>query len=330
MKMDPRSTAATVQGASSMRGWTKPRSREDFSGKSDMGKERSAAVVTEALWQACRPSVRRPVSEASLRGRQCWPVDSASGGSATAMRVRTGWRREPAHRARSVRNRRQRKARHDRGRRLHSRGIGDLGWRSNGLRQRVTVDRLATAASADTDVDVAQCQQHLGPGCLHRRRGGTSVVRPRHDQRARDSEFRLDVSRGIQAVVSNLHETSREDVLYKSSEEVRGGERAAITVLRAKRHAAIGIEGLDAMIRNADTMGVSTEVRVHLLGAREGFLCVHEPTRSVELVAHASESVGCVGGTTQSAVVQSTIDRIERARFARERWCAPSTRIGKR
>jgi len=84
-------------------------------------------------------------------------------------------------------------------------------------------------------------------------------------------------------------------VLCDSSEELGRRQRAVISVLGSEGDATLRIERLDAIVRDADTMGVSAQIRVHLLGAGKRFLGIHEPPRAMEFVAHARECVRRVG-----------------------------------
>ena len=87
---------------------------------------------------------------------------------------------------------------------------------------------------------------------------------------------------GEQSVVSDAHQSGRQDVEQEAAEKllhVEGHEPfrvASCAVVPAKSHADV-VEGDESVVGDGDAVSVSAEVAQHLLGSGEGWLAVDDP-----------------------------------------------------
>ncbi len=86
---------------------------------------------------------------------------------------------------------------------------------------------------------------------------------------------------GVKSVVANLDEARRQDVLHEAREQLvsRHGDRPP--VLGAEGDAAF-VHRDEALVGDADAVGVAAEVANDLLGSTEGTLGVDDPGLAVE------------------------------------------------
>src|SRR5881628_1104811 len=103
-----------------------------------------------------------------------------------------------------------------------------------------------------------------------------------------------------QAVVADLDEAGGQDVQQEAADELVGGKRGALAVLGGEGDAA-SIEGDEALVGDADAVGVAAEVVEDLRGAAEGRLAVDDPGLAIEVVLELGEGGG-VGEVSAGAV----------------------------
>jgi hypothetical protein len=100
-----------------------------------------------------------------------------------------------------------------------------------------------------------------------------------------------DVEGCEQAEVTDLDEASGQEVQQEAADELVGGQRGTRAVLGGEGDAAI-VEGNEALVGDADAVGVATEVPEDLTRAPEGGLAVDDPGLAVEVVLEPSEGDG--------------------------------------
>ena len=100
----------------------------------------------------------------------------------------------------------------------------------------------------------------------------------------------MDVAGGEQAMMADLDEAFGEDVEDEASKKLVGRESDLRRTARAKGDAVL-VEGDEAVIADADTMGVLAEVAKDLLLVAEGRLAVDDPPNTLKLVAESPEAV---------------------------------------
>jgi len=100
----------------------------------------------------------------------------------------------------------------------------------------------------------------------------------------------VDVAGGEQAVMADLDEAFGEDMEDEASKKLVGRESDLVRTACAKGDAVL-VEGDEAVIADADTMGVLAEVAKDLLLVAEGRLAVDDPPDTLELVTESPEAV---------------------------------------
>src|SRR6266540_5396591 len=110
---------------------------------------------------------------------------------------------------------------------------------------------------------------------------------------ARGGELGVDVAGGEQAVVADLDEAARQNVLEESADEFERLEAAHLPAARAKHDLAI-TDVEEAMVRDGDAVGVLAEIAQERARTSERGLGVDDPLLLVEDVAQARER-GAVG-----------------------------------
>ena len=113
-------------------------------------------------------------------------------------------------------------------------------------------------------------------GVLDTRRALIWRHRRRREPLSRDLESRGRVTRGMKSVVANLDEARRQHVLDEAREQLVSGDGDGVAVLGAEGDAAL-VDRDEALIGDADAVGVSAEITNHLLGSAEGTLGVDDP-----------------------------------------------------
>src|SRR5207247_5754628 len=135
-------------------------------------------------------------------------------------------------------------------------------------RQGVAEHGAVRAARAAGEVDSRQASQERAPvGGL---RGGGR--RPRAGEEATGvGERGGDLVRAEQAEVANLHEARGQDVEQEAAEKLARGDGHAAAVL-GREADSVGGDGLEAVVGEADAVGVAAEVVEDLGGPPKGRL----------------------------------------------------------
>jgi len=158
------------------------------------------------------------------------------------------------------------------------------------------VDEHGATVGAETGIDAGETQEQLLPrgrgdgvegsigvaGLM--RRLGPAVRRRGSGQEAPGLlEPGVDVAAGEQAEVPDLGESGGQHVLEESADEFerRHGDRFA--VLCGKAHAVV-IQGLEAVVGDADAVGVPAEVSKDVLDAGKWAFGVDQPRGLVETI----------------------------------------------
>src|SRR2546427_778283 len=100
-----------------------------------------------------------------------------------------------------------------------------------------------------------------------------------------------DLARGEQAEVPNLHEARGQDVEQEAAEEFARGDGHAAAVFGGEAD-RLGGDGLEAVVGEADAVGVAAEVVDDLRRAAEGPLGIDDPLLAIELVEERAEGPG--------------------------------------
>jgi hypothetical protein len=145
------------------------------------------------------------------------------------------------------------------------------------------------ATRAAPEIETGECEEQLAEIARGPRGVGLDGRRLASEKAAGDSEARVDIARGHQAVVSDLDEASRQNVQEEATEELVWRQRRGLLATRAEGDTA-SIERDESSVRETDTMRVPPEVTENLLGPAERGLGVDDPPRAIELVADARES----------------------------------------
>ena len=159
-------------------------------------------------------------------------------------------------------------------------------------------DGEGAASYAVAEIETGQGEQELaevarsaGVARVFERSGTRcGVVECLREQGAGGGELCVDVAGGEQAVMANLGEAFGEDVEDEASKKLVGRESDLRRTACAKGDAVL-VEGDEAVIADADTMGVLAEVAKDLLLVAEGRLAVDDPPDTLELVAESPEAV---------------------------------------
>ena len=101
----------------------------------------------------------------------------------------------------------------------------------------------------------------------------------------------VDVGGGEQAEVADLDEAAGQDVEQEAADEFVRGERDGGAVLGGEGDAAF-VEAAQALVGDADAVGIAAEVLEDLLGAAEGRLAVDDPVLLVQRVLPTGEGDG--------------------------------------
>ena len=173
-------------------------------------------------------------------------------------------------------------------------------------------DGHRVAARAAAEVDAGQCEQELAevPGSVRGLRG--SGGRGRRgvglEESACGGELGGDVAGCEQAMMADLDEASGQDVQDEASEKLGGGERDRLASAGAEGDGLI-VERDEALVGEADAMGVAAEVTKDLVAVAEGGFAVDDPALLFELVEGGVEA-RCVGegsGRTDEAEQASSV-----------------------
>lgn len=172
-------------------------------------------------------------------------------------------------------------------------GRGD---RLQGWVQRTADEGQAPAAEAVAQIEAGQREQHLAEVAgrlrwgspLRGRLGGAG--RPAGEQGPRGGELGVDVAGGEQAMMADLDEALGQHVQHEPPEKLVGGERDGGRTAGAEGDAAL-VEGDEAMVADADPVGVLAEVAEDQRVVAERRLAVHDPAEAAELVEETPEGV---------------------------------------
>ena len=133
------------------------------------------------------------------------------------------------------------------------------------FRQR-GAEHLGTAVRTDAGVVAGEGEQELRPG-----HGDRSGAAPAGEESPGDAEAGADVGSGVEAVVTDLDEAGRQDVLDEASQELEGSEGRRLSFLGGKGDRALVDVG-DAAVRDADAVGVPAQVAEEWSLVAKGFL----------------------------------------------------------
>jgi hypothetical protein len=138
-----------------------------------------------------------------------------------------------------------------------------------------------------------------------------------------------DASGSEETEVTDLDETCREDVKEKATDELLGHESHGLSVLGREAHRGVA-DGEEAMVGEADAVGVAAEVAEDLLGTSERALGVDDPVLSVEVILEPGEGTRIpeLGqGTGEVEVPAGVLARQGGEEFSAEfSWPGPATR----
>jgi hypothetical protein len=128
-------------------------------------------------------------------------------------------------------------------------------------------------------------------------------------------ELGVHVARGEQSEVSDLGEALGQDVHQKTPDEFKGRQCFGVAVLCVEGDSLV-VEGDEALVGNADPMGVTAEVFEDGAGAGKGLLAVDDPVGVVELAYQGGEpgvfiEVYAVTGEFEHALFSGAIEREE-------------------
>jgi len=96
-------------------------------------------------------------------------------------------------------------------------------------------------------------------------------------------ELGVDVAGGVQAEVTDLGEPRGQHVVEKPANELERSHGDGLATLGGETYPAV-VDGLDALVGDANAVGVATKIAKDLLGSGEGALGVDDPGDSVEAV----------------------------------------------
>jgi hypothetical protein len=158
-------------------------------------------------------------------------------------------------------------------------------------------DGERAAAGAAAQVDAGQSEQQLAEvawrvlGCLGGRGGFCGG-----EQSVGAGKLGVDVAGGEEAVMANLDEAFGQDVQDEATEKLLGRQSDFGVAASAERDAAV-IERDEAMVADADPVGILAEVAEDLLLVAEGRFAIDDPSASSEPFAQAVKGLGVsVGG----------------------------------
>src|SRR5882724_10750915 len=174
--------------------------------------------------------------------------------------------------------------------------VGERGAR----RERGGDHGAAPAARTAREVDAREAAEERAPVLVV---GG-------HGRGSEESAGALAVgrrraTRREEAEVADLDEARGEDVEEEAADEFVRGETDRAPELRGEAHAG-GVGGEEAVVREADAVGIAAEVAKDLRGAGERALRVDDPVVAVELLFEADEGpwvgeLGAGAGEIESA-----------------------------
>lgn len=178
-----------------------------------------------------------------------------------------------------------------------------------------------TAARTEAEIEPRQRAEDVAEvavpdGCV-RRRGGRRLV-PRgsaRQQGAGELKPRVHIAGGKEAMMAHLDEAFWQDVQDEAAKKLLGLE-SDLGVAACAESDAARIESDEAMIADADAMGVLTEVAKDLVLVAEGRFAVDDPSNAMEPVEETAEAVGVSEGSggpieTELSVAVSTEESIE-------------------
>ena len=147
---------------------------------------------------------------------------------------------------------------------------------------------------------------------------------------ARVGQLCVNIAAREQAVVTNLDEAVGEYVEKEAANKLLGRDGDALAVLGAKANAA-RVERDDAVVGDADSMGVLAEVLEDLLGAGERSLRVGDPVLAKERVLQPVELRSVGQDCASSAEIEfATLVRMGQCVENLPRKSGESTRAGNR
>ena len=128
----------------------------------------------------------------------------------------------------------------------------------------------------EREVESGERAELLVPNERRRRGVGRRCEASAAEQGASLLEARGGVRSGVQAVVADLDETGRQDVLHETAEKFGDGQRGRIAVARLEADATL-VERKQPAVGDRDAMCVAAEVGEDLLGSGERGLAVDDP-----------------------------------------------------
>lgn len=189
-------------------------------------------------------------------------------------------------------------------------------WRSpsespRGERERKRAEHGIADRTAG-QVDAGELVEPVLPG--QDGRFGSVVIRGREAEAVPcNCEF-VGVRGGEQAVVSDLDETSGQDVVEKPRDELLGAEGDGLSVLGCEAD-PLAVDSNEPMRRDGDPVGVAPEVFEESLGPGEGTLGVNQPVFPIEFVFEQAKSFflidGKLGAVTDAPVVEGSRELVE-------------------
>ena len=136
-------------------------------------------------------------------------------------------------------------------------------------------------------------------------------------------EFGMDVARGVQAEVPDLHEAARQDVQKKTAHEFQDREPTDFLVARAEDDLVV-IDVQQPLVRDGDPVGVQAKVLKESIGFSEGCLGIDHPVLLVQSILEASEGGGLdeIGDDLRSARTGLELALVEQASQTVEEFSA--------
>src|SRR5262245_51285446 len=157
--------------------------------------------------------------------------------------------------------------------RSRRRAWGRCSRSENGLGQGMSDHGAGLTPRTAGEIDACESEESflsVGVSSGDRGRGGEGLT-TRRERLPRVRKLRAEVGGSEEAVVTDLHETRGEDMQEEAANELVVGDGDALAVLGREAHAAV-VDGLEAIVRDSNAVGVAAEVTVDLPGATEGTL----------------------------------------------------------
>ena len=172
------------------------------------------------------------------------------------------------------------------------------------------VESTLTTSGTERRIDPGDLLEQLLPGRFSLAERGFRN-RPVLQELSAKGEVLLPASVGQKAVVADAHESMREDVEKKTTDEFPGGKahlplHAAMGVILPGEGHVIAFQAHKALVGDGDAMRVAGEVSENLLRSTKGRLAVDHPRLGVERRQESGEGARILIGGKRALEIELT------------------------